>query len=272
MAITTDAGVDAGLKPAILVVRAESITMAAGQWFSQFLSVVTNGYPPPAATPTPGLAGATLTSYAGQIPFSNPVSGNSYLASLTVNGTVGLRGTHFVVDRLWHNSGLSVTTTTEQAVNSAAWPARDDDASANGEGVYVGLEVSTTLGAVLNAAASINYTNSAGTVGRAGIVTGAIGQQVGTLFIFGLQAGDTGVRSIQGCTLVTSLTSGAVHLVALRFIAALPYDQIGRIAGLDRVSGGFARLWDNSVLQYVYVVNANGPPQNWSSEVTFAQG
>ena len=55
-------------------------------------------------------------------------------------------GAIVLVDRIWHNSGLSATITTSQTVNSNAWPARDDNESTNGEGVLVGMEVHAATG------------------------------------------------------------------------------------------------------------------------------
>ena len=84
-------------------------TMVAGRPFSLFYQA---GIPGAGAAPTPGIGGEVLTTLTGQIPFTNPVSGNSYLARLQAQATIA--GTLLLCDRLWQNSGIDATLTTEQ--------------------------------------------------------------------------------------------------------------------------------------------------------------
>lgn len=245
MAITNLDSVIAGMRPIEQILKVGSTMEAAGVLHSL---LYTSGIPGAGVAPTPGLAGAALTSYGGQIPFTNPVSGNSYLA-LFEGGMSALDGQLILYDRLWHNSGFTITTTTAQTVNSAAWPARDRDGSTNGEGVYVAIEVSGATGnvsAVTNT--TMSYTNSAGTAGRtATIASFPATAAAGSFVIFQLQAGDTGIRSIQSLTLGTSYVSGTIHLVAFRLLG--PPLNLGVYRGdrVDAVSSGFPRLYDNTV-------------------------
>lgn len=85
MAITTLDGVLAGALPPVTFMKAATPTLVAGRPHSLFYLA---GMPGAAVAPTPGLAGAALTSYAGQLPFSNPPSGNSYLARLQAQATI----------------------------------------------------------------------------------------------------------------------------------------------------------------------------------------
>jgi hypothetical protein len=210
------------------------------------------GYPPAAVAPSPGLNGAALTSYAGQIDFTNPASGNAYLAALFCGQTLAsLTGYFILYDRLWHNSGISITTTTEQAITSPTWPARDRVGSTNGDGVFVAIEVSTGVGAGAIANTTLNYTNSAGTAGRTGVLPptpSAPNPRAGNFLMFSLQAGDAGVRSVEGLTLGTSWVSGTIHLVAVRPIALVPAPSAVDSFNFDAISLGFPRLYDNSVL------------------------
>jgi hypothetical protein len=207
------------------------------------------GAPGAMVAPTPGLAGEALTSYAGQIPFPSAVGGsNVYLAAFdAVQG--GSIGGLLLADRLWHDSGFTVTTTTAQTVNSVTWPARDEDGATSGREVQIGIEVST---ATTNASAITNmtmsYTNSDGTSGRTGTVPSfPATAAAGTFVPFALAAGDKGVRSIQSLTLGTSLVTGTVHLVAYRRIAGvgLPVASAGVNQGPAEL--GFPRVFDNSV-------------------------
>ena len=125
------------------------------------------GTPGAAVVPSPGMAGAALTSYAGTLPFENPSSGNAYLMRQTASMSTTNTSMHFLCDRLWHNSGIDVTATGAQTINSVAWPARDRNGSTDGAEVMVGIEVSTETangGAVTNT--TLDYTNSDGTSGR----------------------------------------------------------------------------------------------------------
>lgn len=169
---------------------------------------------------TAGTGGALST---GSHVLPDPSSGGWYLTRFGTNAAVA--NTYQLVDLIWYNTGLVVTTTTNQAIVSTAWGARDVNGSTNGEGVGIALYALTALG---NAAAvantTVSYTNSAGTAGRTATFSGAVGFQapatpvIGTWMPFMLQAGDTGVRSIQGITLGTTYTSGTMMLVAYRLI------------------------------------------------------
>jgi hypothetical protein len=156
-------------------------------------------------------------------------------------------GTLLLIDRLWHNSGINVTLATGQTINSAAWPARDRNAATNGDNVLIGVEVSTVMGAG-TPTFTMAYTNSAGTAGRS-IVTAAQAatMAVGSFIPLPLAAGDTGVRSIQTWTQSATMTSGVYHLVAYRILARVPVLIANVDAAVDALTGGFVRLYDNTV-------------------------
>lgn len=267
MAITTLDGALAGMQYPRTFAKAVTGTMVAGRPHSLFYLA---GAPGAAVAPTPGLAGAALTSYAGQIPFTNPVSGNTYLARFQGQATIA--GTLVLADRLWHNSGLVVTTTTAQTVNSAAWPARDVNASTNGDGVRIGLEVSTATGAGA-ATPTISYTDESGNAGSTGSmeVAYAASSVAGTFYPFTLAAGDTGVRSIQTCTLGVSMTSGTIHLVAYRELARLELTSANIPNAIDALTSGFPRLYDNTV-PFIFFIPSTTTTSNISGSVVYTQG
>lgn len=267
MAITTVDGALAGMQYPRTFAKAVTGTMVAGRPHSTFYLA---GQPGAAVAPTPGAAGAALTSYSGQIPFTNPVSGNSYLARFQGQATIA--GTLVLADRLWHNSGIVVTTTTAQTINSAAFPARDVDASTNGNGVRIGLEVSTATGAGA-ATPSISYTNQAGTAGKTGAmeVPYVASSIAGTFYPFTLAAGDTGVRSIQTYTGSVSMTSGAVHLVAYRELARLELTAANVPSAIDALTSGFPRMFDNTV-PFIFFIPSTTTTSNISGSVVYTQG
>ena len=268
MAITTLDGLIAGFQPPQFLNKSLSGTLTVARPFTPFY---TAGIPGAAISPTPGIAGAALTTYPGQIPFTNPGAGNSYLARFVASSSNNA-GMIQLADRLWHNSGINVTTTTAQTVNSVAWPARDTNGSTNGEGVLIGLEVSVATG-VGNAAPSISYTNSAGTAGRT--ATLAVGytasSAIGTFYQFILQAGDTGVRSIQSITLGTSMTSGTIHLVAYRLLSLVPVYAVGAGTAVNSITSGMPRMYDNTV-PFVIFTPSTVTTTYLSGSMTVAQG
>jgi len=243
--------------------KAATTTEGGGIYNSTFYLA---GQPEAAVAPSPGLDGAALTSYAGQIPYHNPVSGNGYLASLDggyLANTVTSFTSGLVCDRLWHNSGISITTTTAQAITSPTWPARDVNGSTNGEGVFVGLEVSSATGngsPITNT--TLDYTNSDGVSGRTGTISMPATANAGTFVFFQLQAGDKGVRSIQGITLGTSYVSGTMHLVAVRPILDFFNEKLGDTKTEDAIAIGFPRLFDDSVLFTMFLGHAGSSLSN----------
>lgn len=259
MAITTIDGAIAGMKPPEYFAKAVSGTLVAGRPMNlNYLAGVPGAM---AAPSSPGVGGIALTSYAGQIPIP-AASGNTHLARFSgVSSAQG--GILMLCDRLWHNNALSVTTTTAQTVNSAAWPARDKNASTNGVGVYIGLEISAATGAGA-ATPTISYTNDANTSGKTGSmqVTYAASSITGTFYPFTLAAGDTGVRSIQSVTLGVSMTSGSISLVAYRPLAQIELPAAGIPNAVDALTSGMPQLYDNTVPFLLYI------PQTTSTTLT----
>lgn len=277
MAITTLAGVEAGLTyPNILAKTASNSANGTNQWITSFY---TAGYPPAATAPTPGVAGAALTSYTGQIPFTNPLSGNTYLAGLRrpfyADATNASQRTLMIVDRLWHNSGLDRTLTTAQTVDSVAWPARDLNGSTNGEGVYLAIEISTNMGTG-GPTITVSYTNSTGTSGRTGvgILSARTSAPAGHWFPIGLAAGDTGVRSVQSVTFSVSWgTAGVLHLVAYRPIAMINAASApANYCADDALTLAMPQLWNDSVPQNVSVMATNGATDGGPILVQYTQG
>lgn len=244
MAIASVNDIAAGFKPPERFMKSTSTMEAAGVLSSLFYLA---GLPGAATAPSPGVNGASLTSYAGQIPFPDPGSNNAYLAGVTCNTSVA--GTLLVCDRLWHNSGLSVTDTSPQALTSTAWPARDKDGSTNGEGVYIGMEVSGATTGVSANTVVISYVNSTATGGTrtATFTTPASALAVNSFFIASLQGDDTGVRSVSAFDNSISMSSGTIHLVAFRILAEVPVSSIYSGANLDWADLGLPRMYSNSV-------------------------
>ena len=194
---------------------------AVGQFYSFSKD---SGFPGAWSVGTPGLNGrntdGTTATDAGCLNVGNPVSGSWYLRDINMAATVA--GQFNLYDVLWVNSGLVVTTTTAQTITQPTLPARDNNSSTNGIGVYVGILVTTATtntGAITNM--TLSYTNSDGVAGRTATISSFPATAViGTFVIFQLQAGDKGVKSIQSITLGTSLVTGAISLICFNPLAS----------------------------------------------------
>lgn len=251
MAITTLDGVVAGFQTPQYFAKAGTGGVAGR--FTSFFNA--NGIPGRAAISTAGRGGQTLTSYPGQIPFTNPPVGQkSYLAKFLC-GTRD-NGTFMLCDRVWHNSGFDVTTTGSQAFTGCPNFDRDiNNATGVGEGIYIGVEYYSAI----NSTATINvtYTNSAGDTGRTG-TTGLNASMTTTNFQpFTLAAGDTGVRSIQSAAITAAAASGTLSFVAYRPIALVGAVSSNASASIDALTSGFPEIYNDSVL-FVIGIGAAG--------------
>lgn len=268
MAITTIDGIIAGAKPPVEFEKSLSGTLVAARPHSYFY---TTGIPGPAIASTAGIGGEVLTTYPGQLPFTNPVSGNSYLtrfiAQCTQNGTV------LLCDRLWQNSDIDETSTGEQLFTSSAQiPARDANGTTDGDEVLAAVEVSSTMGAG-TPTITLKYTNQDGTAGQTATNINPVNASsiAGTFYQIGLAAGDTGIRKAQSITLSATMTSGVIHVVLYRVLARLEITTAQVPNSLDSLTGGFTRMYDNTVPFLVFIPQTTTTSQ-LRGQMVYAQG
>jgi hypothetical protein len=271
MAFTTLASVKSGSLQPIVIEKTAAVVGSANCWTSHAYSASYSNDYGSIAAPSGGLSGTALTSLANTIAFGT-VTGDLRVADMSTRyGSGGGSGCIIMLaDRLWHNSGIVVTTTTAQTITSAAWPARDRNGSTDGEGVFVGLEVTTGLGNALNTTTTISYTNSSGTSGRTGTIAAIdASSPIGKFFVFRLDAGDTGVRSIQSITLGATLTSGAVSLVAFRPICMVGASLYEFWNNHNAFKLGFPKIYNESSLM---LFGLPGQSVTATASITFAVG
>lgn len=233
------------------------------------------GIPGAGSAPSPGIDGAALTSdptmVTGQVPFVKAATGaNKHLG--LIKGRASTSGTLYLMDRIWHNSGISITTTTAQAISFSAYGNRDVDGAALGNGVLAAIEVSSATGGgspITNT--TISYTNEAGTSGRTGTLPSFPATAIaGTFCEFYLAAGDKGIRSIQSITLGTSYTSGTIHLILYRILASLQFSAaLARdLQTWDQL--GLPRLYDGTVPWFVWEADSIGAA-NFDGHLAYAE-
>jgi hypothetical protein len=192
---------------------------------------------PTPAVPTASVAlDKTSDNAIGQIP--NATSGKLQILGGRFN-TSGIAGAMPVaIDLLNVSGGLSGTVTTEQTTNL---PTAALTRHTGGDGVFIGIIIYTLVGTTATTI-SVRYTNQAGTANRTSTVTafGASGfREVNRLIQIPLEAGDTGVRSVEGVTLTaTTGTAGNFGVCLFKPLMGFSLDSTTGTMPLDAVSSG----------------------------------
>lgn len=237
----------AGTQPPQAFIKAATGTMVAQRPHSLFYLA---GLPAAAAAPTPGIGGAVLTSYAGQIPF--PPTGRARLVRFQAQATIA--GLLMLCDRLWHNSGIGITTLTEQVFTSSAQiPPRDVNGVNSGVGVLAAVEVSSLVGAG-TPTLTLKYTNQNGVADKTATNINATDASpiAGTFYPISLAAGDTGIQKAQSLTLSATWTSGVIHVVLYRVLAVLGLAALLPNT-IDAIQSGLPICWESTVPFLVFV-------------------
>ena len=152
-------------------------------------------------------------------PLVNAFTGanTGYLAVFGALGSVA--GAVRLYDRLYHAGSFSaLSLATSNITAPPSYAARVPGAS------YVGVEMWIEINAAVSATATtvtVSYTNQAGTAARtATLDTNLSGAPANRMLPFRLQAGDTGVQSIQSVTVGGVVaTTGTFNIVILRELA-----------------------------------------------------
>jgi hypothetical protein len=219
--------------------RASDFLMNQGMGRSLRLNAIFNTFSPVPATPTasivtdknslqsigpiPAISTGRLTFLGGRFSFM-PISTGG-------GGAAGI-----MIDLLNISGGMNATLTTPQ---TTGLPTAALTRYTSGEGVRAGIVIFTQVGNTLTTV-TVSYTNQAGVSGRTSTATsfgssGTSGSRETNAFIpIPLQAGDTGVRSIESVTLAGTTGTAGNFGVCL-------YKPLSMIS-LEDVSGGQAPL------------------------------
>jgi hypothetical protein len=259
MAITTVDQANQGKCYPIKIYKSGAIRSTSGAG-TLCTFVYSAGNPSPPSNPSDGMAGAALSgNTTGYLNYTNHPTGYTYLHSLSGQVTTGslsqVKGGIVIADRLWQQSGIDVTNTSSQTINSVAFPPRDSNGTINGEGVMIALIATSTLGAAPSTSMTIDYTNSANVASRTGTISSIPTLETGAsvrVAPFCLAAGDTGVKSIQSINIGASMVSGSVSLVAYRIITMIGDVGIYKRDYADIFECGFPRIYDDSLLEFMF--------------------
>ncbi len=203
-----------------------------------------------------GTAGTGGALSLGTPLFTNAGSGSLYIADVKLTSAVV--GTFMLIDVLWYNTALVVTTTTAQTTTSPALPARDVNGSTNGEGVELALLTTTAnTNAAAIATTTASYTDSDGNAGNTATFFALAGFQapvspvIGTWMPFSWAASDRGIRALASITLGTSYVAGALSAVLYRPLAVVGVTTAN--VATTVVPTTATRLYNGSCLAWVAV-------------------
>lgn len=146
-----------------------------------------------------------------------------------------------VIDLLNHHNGMSAIVTTEQTTNLPSGSTAALTRYTSGEGVMIGLVIYTIIGTTATTV-TVRYTNSSGTGSRTSTATtfGGTGfREANILIPIPLQAGDTGVRSVEGVTVTaTTGTAGSFGVSLFKPLGMFALNDATGAMPLDAVSTG----------------------------------
>lgn len=221
-----------------LQVNKNSLTLIAGRPSSYWATAPFAGAAPTtAAVPTSALAGSIDPLVRGPNP-----SAAAYVGAARLQAASASQGLLVLCDRLSHQGGLSGTVTTVNLTTNLPTAALTRYTS--GDGVMAAIEIYTQIGTTATTI-TCEYTNEAGGGGQVSqpIVIGATNaREAGRLLPISLEAGDTGVRSIENSTLLaTTGTAGAFGYTLFRPLAAIPFYG-GLSTDFNALLGGAGQL------------------------------
>lgn len=231
-----------------------ALTAVVGAEIAQWLN---SGFPTAGVAPPSSGAGATTIpdrTTQGAIPIPGVVNpAQLYLGLFNVG--VSVAATIFLRDRLMHVGNLSgILTTAQPTIHNAL------TRYTTGDGVQGYIEIYSATGATA-ATANVSYTNQAGVSGRAGTASIVASPNAGRLFPITLQAGDTGIRSIESVTLsVSTGTAGNFGVTLYKTLAQvgllLPYVTQGQ----DAIALGAQEVLNGACLMLATLHTAGGGP------------
>lgn len=230
-----------------------STASTAGNIFDLFFST---GNPTSGTIPSHYTSSGTTYSnfVSGCLIFSNSNgNGYQYLTSFVNSSTI--QGSLILYDRLWSCSGLVLSGTTIQAINTPTFPTRS--LNYNNVQAFLSTFSSTTL-AVNPMTMYIYYTNQDNLANRTGSLTLTSATTAGELKLFNLQSGDVNIKSIQSFVFSSSLgfTAGSIGLLVANPINNLSsYSQYTATFN-DIFSNGFVKIYDDSCLNLISVAKS----------------
>lgn len=229
----------------------------------------------PSAIATAAAASVGGTSYsgssAGGLPFVAP-SGSNTLYLSSYNATSSVPGSIYLTDRLWACSGLSTTLGATTNVTGMSNITRYN----SGVGAEIWHQTISAPGAGTGSGImTISYTNSAGVSGRTATITLGAGSpppSAGQCYPATLQAGDTGVRSIESATNTSLTFTGGSHgLFVARRLLTTPITINSPGATVDGLGTGLQQIDPNACINFILLCSQTLSGY-WAGNVLLIEG
>lgn len=223
-------------------------TSSAPEVAGQLHSVWKQGGIPGAGSDPAGTPGAATSSTAGGIVLQNEASDYKYL--LRLEATANQNCTLIVYDRLVGVGGLALGSTGDKTVSSAALTRYTD-----GVGVEAWLELTTASTANVGVVSMNSYTDSGDASSVGGSVTfAAAAQNIDSMFVLPLAAGDVGVKAVSTINVGTATTTGVANLLLVKRLFQIPLlANVGTVIDYTRGYPGMPRLFDGATLALAIV-------------------
>lgn len=189
------------------------------------------GSVPPAAGEAP------TRSTNGAIPFVAP-GGSREKWLIQIGATANTTGVVILYDRLFHDSGLSGTSTADQTVQGDP-PSPAISRYTDGVGNQAFYEIYTQIGSTATTL-TMTYTDDAGNTGQTSTTTigGTNNQRAQTIHRIPVASGDKGVRAIEKIKLTaTTGTAGDFGIVIAKPLAYIPLSGASILGMRDYATG-----------------------------------
>lgn len=216
-----------------------------------------DGSPGPGSVPTTWANPDNTTS--GALKQTDPGGGRT--KRMSGGFAAGLvAGTLILYDRLGHNGNLSGTTTTAQTFTGTI------TRNTGGVGNMAWIEIYTIIGTT-GTTVTMSYTNQAGTSSRTSpaVTIGGTGfREVTRCLMLPLQAGDSGIQSVENIDLVASTTTaGAIGVTIAHPLAFYNIAAAGNAGWRDFSTGqpGFPEIETGACLSLLWIPNTTTVPE-----------
>ena len=227
-----------------------------------------DGMPAKGAVPTAGAIPNRTTQ--GAIPFT-PATGGREKWMISTGVTPLTAGVYLLYDRLFHEGGLSGTSTAAQTIQgSPASPALTRYTGGTGNIAF--YEIYTIIGTT-STTLTMTYTNQSGTGSRTSTINiGATGfREVSRMQRIPLAAGDSGIQSIQQIQLAgTTGTLGNFGITIAQPLAWIPVNVAGTMGWRDYTTGlpGIPSINPDACLSLMFIPAAATAPEVFGTIAT----
>ena len=227
-----------------------------------------DGMPAGGAVPTTGaIPDRTLQ---GAIPFT-PATGGRDKHLIGASITPLTAGVYLLYDRLFHEGGLSGTSTAAQTIQGST-PTPALTRNTGGAGNIAFYEIYTIIGTA-STTLTMTYTNQAGTGSRTSTINiGATGfREVTRMQRIPLAAGDSGIQAIEQIQLTaTTGTAGNFGITIAQPLAWIPVGAAGTMGWRDYTTGlpGIPVIDPNACLALMFIPSAATAPELFGSLAT----